>query len=291
MSKSLPPLIWTRAFYFVGSAGSFRAAADELNVSPSTISHEIRKLESWVGVPLFIRGPKKVAFTIEGKRLFAEVQPAFEQLSSAFSTIRDGVSEVMKIGMLPFFANEIFMPKMNQLPLESYSIQITNSIALEILADKNPNTRMDAIIRYSSYPATGYENILLTKVSIALGVSERRDRKDKSALKKIQVASSFDGWARFEDADQLALINPNATIKVTDYLSALSAIEQDLGIGIVVLPLSSDRLSHGKIRIVEGSLRKIPESYWFTYSRESAKRSALERMAEGLQQYFHSLTE
>jgi DNA-binding transcriptional LysR family regulator len=50
------PLASLKAFEAAGRTGSFRAAASELNLSPSAISHAIRKLEASLGIALFERG-------------------------------------------------------------------------------------------------------------------------------------------------------------------------------------------------------------------------------------------
>jgi hypothetical protein len=47
----LPPLIALRAFEAAARHLSFKAAADELNVTPSSVSHQIKKLEDWLGEP------------------------------------------------------------------------------------------------------------------------------------------------------------------------------------------------------------------------------------------------
>ncbi|MBV1703365.1 MAG: LysR family transcriptional regulator, partial [Hyphomicrobiales bacterium] len=52
------PLASLRAFEAAGRTGSFRAAAEELALSPSAVSHAIRKLETSLGVPLFERGAR-----------------------------------------------------------------------------------------------------------------------------------------------------------------------------------------------------------------------------------------
>jgi len=54
--RRLPPLNALRAFEASARHLSFSRAADELGVTPVAISHQVRQLEDWFGVPLFRRG-------------------------------------------------------------------------------------------------------------------------------------------------------------------------------------------------------------------------------------------
>jgi LysR family transcriptional regulator, glycine cleavage system transcriptional activator len=54
------PLSFLRVFEAAGRTGSFRAAAMVLNLTPSAVSHAIRKLEQVLGIPLFERDTRHV---------------------------------------------------------------------------------------------------------------------------------------------------------------------------------------------------------------------------------------
>lgn len=71
------------AFVAVARRGGFRSAAQELNVSPSVVSHTIAKLEERLGVRLFNRTTRSVALTAAGNQYLADVVPALEAIRSA----------------------------------------------------------------------------------------------------------------------------------------------------------------------------------------------------------------
>ncbi len=64
------PLTALRVFESSARLGAFKAAADELSVTPAAVSHQIKSLESRLGVLLFERGASGVRLTDEGERLF-----------------------------------------------------------------------------------------------------------------------------------------------------------------------------------------------------------------------------
>jgi LysR family glycine cleavage system transcriptional activator len=88
---NLPPLASLRAFEAAARHLSFRAAADELSVTQSAISHQVAELERRLGVPLFVRTNRRVVLTEAG----AQFQP---YVRDAFESIRQGTSVVMRSG-------------------------------------------------------------------------------------------------------------------------------------------------------------------------------------------------
>lgn len=87
--RKLPPVAQLRAFEAAARHMSFKKAAEELAVTPTAISHQIRALEAHVGQPLFRRRPRPLTLTDVGTRLFPGVKDGFDKFSAALSTIDD----------------------------------------------------------------------------------------------------------------------------------------------------------------------------------------------------------
>lgn len=83
------PLATLEIFDAIAQTGSFRAAARRLGVTPSTVSHQLKTLETQLGVPLFIRTTRAVSLTEAGRMLHAGAGPAFEQLADAVEAARN----------------------------------------------------------------------------------------------------------------------------------------------------------------------------------------------------------
>src|SRR6476646_12117527 len=71
------------AFAVVAEERSFTRAAARLSVSPSALSHTIRRLEDKLGVKLLARSTRSVSTTQAGERLLARLNPAIAEISSA----------------------------------------------------------------------------------------------------------------------------------------------------------------------------------------------------------------
>jgi len=74
------PLATLEIFNAIANHKSLRGAAQELGVKPSTVSHQLKKLEEQLGTVLFIRTTRSVNLTEAGRALARRTGPAFEQL-------------------------------------------------------------------------------------------------------------------------------------------------------------------------------------------------------------------
>lgn len=88
MKQRMPPLIALRVFEAVARNLSFTKAAEELHVTQAAVSHQVRKLEEWLQVTLFLRMNRSIKLTKEGE---AYAQP----LSEAFKIIADATGHVL----------------------------------------------------------------------------------------------------------------------------------------------------------------------------------------------------
>ncbi|MFC3292364.1 LysR family transcriptional regulator [Modicisalibacter luteus] len=84
-----PSLDDIQALTLIAGYGSFRRAADELGLSPSTLSHQMRTLEQELGVRLLHRTTRSVSPTQAGERLIARMQPVLQDFNTALEAIDD----------------------------------------------------------------------------------------------------------------------------------------------------------------------------------------------------------
>jgi len=84
-----PTLSDLTAFAAISAHRSFRKAADELGLSPSTLSHMMRTLERNIGVRLLHRTTRSVSTTEAGERLLSRLQPVLGELDRALEEVND----------------------------------------------------------------------------------------------------------------------------------------------------------------------------------------------------------
>lgn len=87
MQRRSLPLSALRAFEAAARLGSFKAAAQELSVTPTAVSHQIRTLEGQTGVVLFERQTRKVALTNAGTQLYPVLRDGFDAFEAALTRL------------------------------------------------------------------------------------------------------------------------------------------------------------------------------------------------------------
>lgn len=87
MSSSMPPLQSLRAFEAAARLGGFAAAASELNITASALSHRVRLLERHLGAPLFERRARSIRLTEWGKAYLPSVVRALEEILGSTAAI------------------------------------------------------------------------------------------------------------------------------------------------------------------------------------------------------------
>lgn len=286
-----PPLTWVRAFCEAGRQGSFKDAAAALNLAPSTVSHEIRKLEDWLGQALFDRGPRTAQLTAAGEKLYALVEPAFGQLDAAFVQFAESTTAPLRVGMLPFLASELVLPNIERFSGDQ-GLEINSNIHLNALDNSNANERVDAVVRYAQQAPAGYESVALTAVSLAMvaGGSAAKPTPTNQH-RRIKLNGKLQGWDKLEAAGQQIPVEDEAPIVVDNYLSAMRAVEQGVGIGIAVLPLSEPWLTQGRVHLVNRTLCELDDRYWLVWRKASPKQDLLVALANHMQEAFTAATE
>ena len=108
---SLPSLRNLQAFIAVANALSIHQAAEQLNVTPSAVSHQIASLESWMGKKLFIRSGKGVQLTPTGEKYLREVSAAMSAIGRATDQIvKEKDNAVLRVHSSPTFFRILSCP-------------------------------------------------------------------------------------------------------------------------------------------------------------------------------------
>jgi DNA-binding transcriptional LysR family regulator len=106
-------LVELNAVVAVASHRSFRAAATELGMSPSALSHAIAALEQRMGVRLFNRTTRSVSLTEAGEQFLAKVRPALREIAEAIdatNVFRDSPAGTLRLNMSEGAARQILTP-------------------------------------------------------------------------------------------------------------------------------------------------------------------------------------
>lgn len=105
MSRRLPPLNALRAFEAAARHLSFTKAAEELHVTQAAVSHQIKGLEEWLGLPLFRRMNRGLVLTDAGQTYLPPLREALDTMANATERlIRKDATGALTISTMPSFA-------------------------------------------------------------------------------------------------------------------------------------------------------------------------------------------
>lgn len=108
-----PPTRNLRVFCVAARHRSFKLAANELYLTPSAVSHQMKELEEALGVALFVRKARALELTAAGVTLLEEIEPLLTALDRSLAQVtRRGGRRTLRILLPPFFASELFIPRL-----------------------------------------------------------------------------------------------------------------------------------------------------------------------------------
>ena len=241
MAYSLPPLNWLRAFEASARHLSFTAAARELNLTSTAVSHQVRSLEQELGYPLFERLARSLRLTEMGAAYLPDVRRAFEDLSATTAqlfgqagatrlTVRAPVSFVM-LWLAPRLAR--FQARHPKIEVHLFSV---------IWADAVPDEAIDVDIRFGGGSWPGYQTELLLSEQSAV-VCHRDHRLAGSPEQQfeaiarrplIHVFQHENQWAEVFRRFGRTVPVGHPGVRVDNSLTALTLVAAGMGSAIVL---------------------------------------------------------
>lgn len=154
MRRHLPPFSAVRAFEAAARHLSFKAAAEELNVTQSAISHQVKGLEVFLGAALFRRQANGVALTCCGRNYFADLSSVLDHLDASTERARGAeIGGPLSVRATPAFTSRWLLPRMNDFNSAYPEIELEVTTTTSPL--HFPRDGVDILIQYGQSPADG----------------------------------------------------------------------------------------------------------------------------------------
>lgn len=160
MHSRLPPLAAIRAFEAAARLGGFQSAGEELHVSAGAVAHQVKQLESWLGVSLFQRLPRGVVLTPAGQQYADALRPLLDGMADASEAVRRrGDDRVVTVTSVPSLVARWLMPRLGRLREQHPEID------MRVLASLHPvdfvREGVDVAIRLGRGPYPGLKSDVL----------------------------------------------------------------------------------------------------------------------------------
>lgn len=166
MYSHLPPLNSIKVFDAAARLGSFKKAAEELHVTPTAVSHQIKALEENLGTLLFVRKTRAIHLTQDGKILADATYDVLQKLTNTIGEISSN-KNVITVSTTSSFAAMWLVPnlfKFNKLyPAVEVSVKTGEQVD-----DLKKDKRVDLAIRYGAFDSAMKNATLLTTEEIGM---------------------------------------------------------------------------------------------------------------------------
>lgn len=276
MPYRLPPLNSLRLFEAAGRHRSFKLAAEELNVTPSAVSHGIQSLETWLGVTLFVRGRRGLIMTGAGIAYLPRVREALELIATATEDIPGRRSSGrLSVSVAPTFGIRWLIPHLPRFSARHPDVEV--SVDTSHRPVEFPRDGVDLAIRMGrgDWPDLYAVRLIVEELvpvcapRLAESVSTVADLADQTLL---HVATVTEDWAAWATLAGVAVPDLGRGLRFDTIQMALEAASQGLGVAIGRQPLIAGDLAAGRLVAVLGPPRKGETGYWLTTGRESLRR-------------------
>ncbi|GGO74370.1 transcriptional regulator GcvA [Bowmanella pacifica] len=125
MSRRLPPLNSLKAFEAAARHLSFTRAADELFVTQAAVSHQIKALEEFLGIKLFLRKNRSLLLTEEGQGYYLDIKDIFSSLQDATQRLlARGAKGAITVALPPSFAIQWLVPRIHKFSAQYPDIDV-----------------------------------------------------------------------------------------------------------------------------------------------------------------------
>jgi LysR family glycine cleavage system transcriptional activator len=170
MNRDLPPFHAVRAFEAAARHMSFKRAAQELHVTQSAISHQVKALESFVGTRLFHRAPRGVSLTAAGETYLPVLGEALDSIAGVTDRLRStDPSGPLMVRTTPAFAARWLIPRLDAFRGVYPDIDMRISTSIEAIdfaregvdvvirfgQDRGPGLRVDPFLGSTRFPVYG----------------------------------------------------------------------------------------------------------------------------------------
>lgn len=257
-----------RTFCVAAGHESFRTAADELFITASAVSHQVKNLEQELGQKLFDRGNRTLRLTEAGQALYGDVYPLIEKINEVAGQFGRAKSRSkLSISVQPFFASEWFIPRLLEFTSEYPDIDIKVDTSDE--SSETHPIHSDASIRIFKVPPQNLTADSLFPLRLIAAGSP--DFQRAMIVKRREVVSEFPiivhdsrprAWKQWESSAKILLPEILHTVRLDSMIAVVRAAERGLGAALVPARLSDSWFKSGAlVRLFDEELETSDRYY------------------------------
>lgn len=286
----LPPLTSLRAFEAACRLESFAAAAEELHVTPSAVSHQIKSLEDHLGIVLFRREARAVIPTAAARRAYPGLRRGFDEMIAAMDTVRPPKAGPLVVSVVPSFAMKWLIPRLDRRPADvQVQIVATREYADLIVGEA------DLAVRFGMGNYPGLETVrLFDEMIVPLAAPALMEKSPPLAgpgdLGRVTLlhddSMTFDplapDWRTWLAAAGAPEVASDAGPRFTASENVLQAALAGAGVALGRWSLAADDIEAGRLVVLFGPSLALTPAYYLVAAPGRSERPAIRAFRDWL---------
>jgi LysR family transcriptional regulator, glycine cleavage system transcriptional activator len=279
----LPSLKFLKTFQVAAKLQSFKAAAEELFVTPSAVSHQIKALEEQLGVALFDRGVRTLSLTDAGAHYLEHINDIFSKLESVTEQLQVRYGRtIIRLNVPSFFANELLLPRLASFSQarEETDIRIETTLSAPV---HPPEADLSIVVGSGPWDGLTVHELFGQSFIAACSPTFLLENPintyvDLNGKTLLLSEDRRDAWERWAAGLGVEPIKPNRLVRLDTMSAVVLAAEQGVGVALVPSRLSADRFAAGGlIKLFDAELT-TNESYVLLHRPEDRERQDLQEL-------------
>ena len=248
----IPPIHCLQSFEALARLRSVSLAADEMNVTPSAVSHRIRQLESQLGLKLFARGD--FGLTSDGAAYLAHVRPALRALAQVPGPARGSSATRLRLAVTPTFSRQVLLPRLALFRHAYPDIELILQVSIPLLGVTAEDADLEIRFGAGGYSGVHELRILSDEVFPVCSPDYLHEFGPFDGFESAQavararlIRSPLEPWRTWFDACAIDLPEPRTGSQFNDAGLMLDAAVAGFGVALARSKLGLAWLDSGRL--------------------------------------------
>ena len=280
MTRRLPSLNALRAFEAAGRHLSFTKAAEELNVTQAAVSHQVKALETQLGLQLFRRLNRRLLLTDTGQAYLPSLTAAFDQIADTTDRLANAPArESLRVSVLPSTAAKWLLPRLTRFNARHPDIDVLVSSNHALVDFRRDD--VDLAVRFGQGHYPGLVTVPLMQEQVFPVCSpklltdgpplrEPRDLAHHTLLHSEHFEGDIEQWSVWLEAVGVSDIDASRGPFFSDSNLVLDAAAGGQGVALGRRSLAANDLAAGRLVIPFGPVKTSEFSHWVVFPRTKA---------------------
>jgi LysR family glycine cleavage system transcriptional activator len=273
----IPPIHCLTTFEALARLRSATRTADELNVTPSAVSHRVRQLESLLGTKLFARGD--FGLTSDGAAYMANVREGLAALQRTPDRSNAHGPTKLRLAVTPTFSRQILLPRLALFRHAYPDVELTMQVTIPFLHVKAEECDLEIRFGDGRYTDVEYQLILTDVVYPACSpeyLNEVGPFRDFESIESVSrsrlIRSPLEPWRTWFKACDIALPEPREGAQFNDIGLMLDAAVSGFGVALLRHKLGAAWIDSGRLVLLSKREVVSPHRHYVCWAPGAMER-------------------